>query len=47
MKNKPVEFCTGSTIKLKIVLESLEAKTADMREFVILLSSCPRLVRQP
>ncbi|KAK1647039.1 hypothetical protein QYE76_064844 [Lolium multiflorum] len=47
MKNKPVEFCTGSTIKLKSVLESLEAKTADMREFVILLSSCPRLVRQP
>jgi hypothetical protein len=31
MKNKPVAFGTGSTIKLKSVLESLEAKTADMR----------------
>ncbi|KAK1647044.1 hypothetical protein QYE76_064849 [Lolium multiflorum] len=46
-KNTPVASGTGSTIKLKSVLESLEAKIADMREFVILLGSCPRLVRQP
>jgi hypothetical protein len=47
LKDTPVASGTGSTIKLKSVLENLESKTADMREFVILLSSCHRLVRQP
>ncbi|XP_048531971.1 disease resistance protein RGA2-like [Triticum urartu] len=46
-KNTPVAFGTGSTTKLKSVVESLEAHTADMREFVMLLGSCPRLSRQP
>jgi hypothetical protein len=47
VKDTPVASGTRSTINLKSVLESLEAKTADMKEFVILLGSCPRLVRQP
>lgn len=46
-KNTPVAFGIGSTTKLKGVLESLEAKIEDMREFVMLLGSCPRLPRQP
>lgn len=47
-KNTPV--ASGARIsaaKLKGVLESLEAKIQDMREFVVLLVSCPRLRRQP
>ncbi|XP_037429736.1 uncharacterized protein LOC119295419 [Triticum dicoccoides] len=47
MKNTPITFSTRSTTKLKSVLASLEATTADMREFVVLLGSCPRLPRQP
>ncbi|XP_044985051.1 uncharacterized protein LOC123452465 [Hordeum vulgare subsp. vulgare] len=46
-KNAPEAFGTGSTTKLKSVLECLEAYTADMREFVMLLGSCPRLSRRP
>ncbi|KAG0528862.1 hypothetical protein BDA96_05G049000 [Sorghum bicolor] len=42
-KDTLVAFGTGS---LKGVLDSLEAKIQDMRGFVILLGSCPRLPRQ-
>ncbi|CAD6258078.1 unnamed protein product [Miscanthus lutarioriparius] len=44
-KGTPVTFGTGSTASLKGVLDSLEAKIQDMREFVMLLGSCPRLPR--
>ncbi|KAL6640840.1 hypothetical protein ACP70R_021963 [Stipagrostis hirtigluma subsp. patula] len=45
--NTPVEFGTKRATKLKDILESLETKIQDMREFVMLLGSCPRLSRQP
>lgn len=38
---------TKSTRKLKGVLECLETKITDMREFVMLLGNCPRLPHQP
>ncbi|TVU26769.1 hypothetical protein EJB05_29330, partial [Eragrostis curvula] len=43
----PFGFGTSSAVNLKNILESLEAKIEDMREFVMLLGSCPRLSRQP
>jgi len=47
-KNTPVASGTRiSAAKLKGILESLETKIQDMREFVILLVSCPQLPRQP
>uniref|UniRef100_J3N696 Uncharacterized protein n=1 Tax=Oryza brachyantha TaxID=4533 RepID=J3N696_ORYBR len=46
-KHTPVAFGSRSTRNLKDVVEGLETKIADMREFVILLGSYPRLPRQP
>lgn len=46
-KGTPVASGTGKTANLKGVLDSLEAKIQDMREFVMLLGTCPRLPRQP
>ncbi|CAD6254629.1 unnamed protein product [Miscanthus lutarioriparius] len=46
-KDTPAAFGTGGTANLKGILDSLEAKIQDMREFVMLLGSCPRLPRQP
>ncbi|CAL4995345.1 unnamed protein product [Urochloa decumbens] len=47
-KNTPVASGTRrNAAKLQGILESLETKIQDMREFVILLVSCPRLPRQP
>ncbi|KAK8447290.1 hypothetical protein SEVIR_8G042000v4 [Setaria viridis] len=46
--NTPVASGTRpSAAKLRCMLESLETKIQDMREFVILLASCPRLPHQP
>uniref|UniRef100_J3N697 Uncharacterized protein n=1 Tax=Oryza brachyantha TaxID=4533 RepID=J3N697_ORYBR len=46
-KRAPVAFGSRSTRNLKDVVDGLETKIADMREFVILLGSYPRLPRQP
>ncbi|KAL6870734.1 hypothetical protein ACP4OV_014582 [Aristida adscensionis] len=46
-KKTPLAFGAWSAAKLKDVLQSLEAKIPDMREFFMLLGSCPRLSRQP
>nr|ALO70053.1 NBS-LRR-like resistance protein [Oryza sativa] len=46
-KRTPVAFGSRSRTNLKDVVDGLETKIADMREFVILLGSHPRLPRQP
>ncbi|XP_006662757.1 disease resistance protein RGA2-like [Oryza brachyantha] len=46
-KHTPVAFGSRSTRTLKDVVEGLETKIADMREFVILLGSYPCVPRQP
>uniref|UniRef100_A0A0E0R4K0 NB-ARC domain-containing protein n=1 Tax=Oryza rufipogon TaxID=4529 RepID=A0A0E0R4K0_ORYRU len=46
-KHTPISFASRSTTNLKGVVEDLETKIADMREFVMLLGSYPRLPRQP
>uniref|UniRef100_A0A0E0BFN4 Disease resistance N-terminal domain-containing protein n=1 Tax=Oryza glumipatula TaxID=40148 RepID=A0A0E0BFN4_9ORYZ len=46
-KRTPVAFGSKSKTNLKDVVDGLETKIADMREFVILLGSQTRLPRQP
>uniref|UniRef100_A0A0D9XPD2 Uncharacterized protein n=1 Tax=Leersia perrieri TaxID=77586 RepID=A0A0D9XPD2_9ORYZ len=46
-KHTPVAFGSWTTTNLKDVVDSLETKIKDMREFVMLLGSYPRLPRQP
>uniref|UniRef100_A0A0E0IYL9 Rx N-terminal domain-containing protein n=1 Tax=Oryza nivara TaxID=4536 RepID=A0A0E0IYL9_ORYNI len=46
-KRTPVAFGSRSRTNLKDVVDGLETKIADMREFVILLGSHPRLPREP
>ncbi|CAL4957404.1 unnamed protein product [Urochloa decumbens] len=38
---------SDATGRLSVVVESIEAALSDMKEFVVLLGSCPRLNRQP